>query len=176
MPVQPAFVGRTRADTALPQPYNGLVQPGTSLHEYEILGQLGTGGMGEVYLARDPRLNRKVAIKVLRADLFPDEQRIGRFEQEARSASALNHPNVCVIYALGDAEDGRRFIAMEHIEGQPLRLRLSSTRVTVRECLDIVIQVAAGVGAAHAVGIVHRDLKPENVLVGDTHGRRYLDA
>jgi eukaryotic-like serine/threonine-protein kinase len=141
--------------------------PGTRLGDYEIARPLGAGGMGEVYLARDITLDRHVAVKILPADVTSDPQRVARFEREARSASALSHPNVCVIHALGSTSDGRRFIAMEYVEGQTLRERLSRQQAapTPREALDIAIQLAAGIGAAHALGIVHRDLKPENVIV-----------
>jgi eukaryotic-like serine/threonine-protein kinase len=134
---------------------------------YEVVRPLGAGGMGEVYLARDTTLDRMVALKLLPVDVTSDSQRVARFEREARSASALSHPNVCVVHALGATEDGRRFIAMEYVEGRTLRDRLSRGHVDValRDVLDIGVQVAAAVGAAHALGIVHRDLKPENVMV-----------
>jgi eukaryotic-like serine/threonine-protein kinase len=135
---------------------------------YEVVRALGAGGMGEVYLARDTTLDRMVALKLLPVDVTSDSQRVARFEREARSASALSHPNVCVVYALGaTTDDGRRFIAMEYVEGWTLRDRLSPGHVdaALRDVLDIGIQVAAAVGAAHALGIVHRDLKPENVMV-----------
>jgi serine/threonine protein kinase/Tol biopolymer transport system component len=143
------------------------LSPGTRLGDYEITRPLGAGGMGEVYLARDLTLDRQVAIKILPTDVTSDPQRVARLEREARSASALSHPNVCVIHALGSTSDGRRFIAMEYVEGQTLRERLSRQRAApaLREALDIAIQLAAGIGAAHALGIVHRDLKPENVIV-----------
>ncbi len=121
--------------------------------------------MGEVYLAREIRLGRCVALKVLPAEFTADPQRIVRFEQEARSASALSHPNICTIFALGELPDGRHFIAMEYIDGDTLRHRLTGHRLSLREALDISSQIAAGVSAAHALGIIHRDLKPENVLL-----------
>ena len=121
--------------------------------------------MGEIWLARDVSLNRMIALKVLRADLTQDETRLTRFRQEARSASALNHPNVCTIHALGETADGQQFIAMEHIGGETLRGRLNRSRSSTRETLDIVVQVASALTAAHAAGIVHRDLKPENVML-----------
>src|SRR5918993_1909388 len=141
--------------------------PGTRLGGFEILRAIGAGGMGEVYLARDATLDRMVALKLLPADVTSDAQRVARFEREARSASALSHPNVCVVHALGATEEGRRFIAMEYVEGRTLRERLSPDHApaALREVLDITIQVAGALGAAHAPGIVHRDLKPENVMV-----------
>jgi eukaryotic-like serine/threonine-protein kinase len=138
---------------------------GTQLGSFEIVQPLGAGGMGEVYLARDRELNRSIAIKVLPPDVTSDPHRVARFEQEARAASALNHPNVCVIHALGRTDDGRRYIAMEYIEGETLRDRLLHGRLKLREALDLAIQIASALTAAHAAGIVHRDLKPENVMV-----------
>jgi Tol biopolymer transport system component len=121
--------------------------------------------MGEVWLATEVRLGRKVALKLLPPDLTPEPSRVQRFEQEARAASALNHPNVCHIYALGATPDGEHYIAMELVEGETLRQRLSTTRLSIREALDIAIQVAAALSAAHGAGIVHRDIKPENVML-----------
>jgi Tol biopolymer transport system component len=138
---------------------------GAQLGSLEIIRPLGAGGMGEVYLARDRELNRTVAIKVLPPDVTTDPHRVARFEQEARAASALNHPNVCIIHALGRTDDGRRFIAMEYVDGETLRQRLAGSRLTTTDALDIAIQIAAGLTAAHAVGIVHRDIKPENVMI-----------
>ena len=134
--------------------------PGSRLDAYEMVRPLGSGGMGEVWLATEVRLGRKVALKVLPPDL-----RVQRFEQEARAASALNHPNVCTIHALGQTSDGQHYIAMEHVDGQTLRHRLSTSRLTIRESVDIAIQVGAALSAAHETGIVHRDIKPENVML-----------
>src|SRR6478752_542284 len=139
--------------------------PGSKLGDYDIRRPLGAGGMGEVYLAQDTKLGRSVAIKVLSAEMASDHARIRRFEQEARAASALSHPNVCVVYALGETADGHPFIAMEYIEGQTLRDLLQTQTPTLKDSLEIAIQIANGAGAAHAIGIVHRDLKPENVIV-----------
>jgi serine/threonine protein kinase len=139
--------------------------PGSRLDAYEIVRPLGSGGMGEVWLATEVRLGRKVALKVLPADLTRDPFRVQRFEQEARAASALNHPNVCTILALGETSDGQRYIAMEYVEGQTLRQRLRAGRLAIREFLDIATQVASALAAAHAIGIVHRDIKPENVML-----------
>ena len=113
--------------------------------------------------------------KVLPADLTRDPGRILRFEQEARAASALNHPNVCTIYALDQTSDGEHFIAMEFVEGQTLRQRLTTSRLSVREALDIAIQVAAALSVAHAAGIVHRDIKPENVMLRPDGVLKVLD-
>jgi TolB-like protein/tetratricopeptide (TPR) repeat protein len=121
--------------------------------------------MGEIWLARDVTLDRMIALKVLRADVTQDQTRLTRFKQEARAASALNHPNVCTIHAIGETADGQLFIAMEHIAGETLRERLNRGRPAPDEALGIIVQVAWALTAAHAAGIVHRDLKPENVML-----------
>src|SRR5829696_6932880 len=118
------------------------LQAGTRLGPYEVIALIGAGGMGEVWLATELRLGRKVALKVLPADLTRDPVRVQRFEQEARAASALNHPNVCTIHAVGETSEGQHYIAMEYVEGETLRERLSTTRLSIREALDIAIQVA----------------------------------
>jgi eukaryotic-like serine/threonine-protein kinase len=141
------------------------LEPGTRLDAYEIVRLLGSGGMGEVWLATEVRLGRKVALKLLPPDLTREPSRVLRFEQEARAASALSHPNVCTILALGETSDGLRYIAMEYVEGQTLRTQLGRTRLSIRAALDIAVQVAAALSTAHASGIVHRDIKPENVMV-----------
>ncbi len=140
------------------------VRKGMHLGPYEVLAPLGAGGMGEVYRARDPRLGREVAIKVLPAEFSSDPDRLKRFEKEARSASALNHPNIVTIHDTG-ASEGAAWIAMERIEGETLRKILSGGAMPVRKLLPIAIQVASGLAKAHEAGIVHRDLKPENVMV-----------
>jgi serine/threonine protein kinase len=138
--------------------------PGTRLGPYEVTGALGAGGMGEVYSARDTRLGRDVAIKVLPAELAGDAERLRRFEKEARSASALNHPNIVTIYDIGSV-DGVSYIAMERVEGATLRELLVSGPLAIKRLLQIAPQVAEGLARAHEAGIVHRDLKPENVMV-----------
>ncbi len=137
---------------------------GTRLGPYEILAPLGAGGMGEVYRARDTRLDRDVAIKVLPAELSSDVERLKRFEKEARSASALNHPNIVTIHDIG-SEGGVSYIAMERVEGATLRELLVSGPLVIRKLLPIATQIAEGLAKAHQAGIVHRDLKPENVMV-----------
>ncbi len=151
------------------------LQPGAILGPYEIVSLLGAGGMGEVYLARELSLGRRVALKVLPQEFTHDAQRIARFEQEARSASALSHPNICTIYALGEAPDGRHFIAMEYIEGQTLRGLLSSGPLGLKQALDICIQIAAALSDAHAAGVLHRDIKPENVMMRSDGLAKVLD-
>ena len=142
-----------------------LLAPGLRVGAYELIQPLGSGGMGEVWLARDVRLGRQVALKFLPPEVTRDSARLARFEQEARAASALNHPGVCTILALEDTPDGRRYIAMEYVAGVTLRERISASRILLHEALDIAIQIAAAVSAAHAAGIVHRDIKPENVVL-----------
>jgi eukaryotic-like serine/threonine-protein kinase len=141
------------------------VGPGTRLDGYELLQILGSGGMGEVWLARDSVLGRKLALKLLPDELTGDPARVARFEQEARAASALNHQSICQVYALGRSADGQRYIAMELVDGTTLRSPLKTGPMTLAETLSIAAQIAAAVSAAHAAGIVHRDLKPENVMV-----------
>jgi serine/threonine protein kinase len=148
---------------------------GTRLGPYEILSPLGAGGMGEVYRARDPRLGRDVAIKVLPGDVASDSTRRQRFEQEARSASALNHPNILTIHDIAET-DGTLYIAMELVEGRTLReLIVSGDPLPTRKLLDIAVQTAEGLSKAHAAGIVHRDLKPENLMVSKDGYVKILD-
>ena len=145
------------------------LQPGSRLGPYEIVSFLGAGGMGEIYRARDTRLGREVAIKVLPADLSSDRERLRRFEREARSASALNHPNIVTIHDIG-VSDSVSYIAMELVEGESLRRLLERGSLRVKKLLSIAEQIADGLARAHEAGIVHRDLKPENVMV-DKDGR-----
>ena len=147
---------------------------GTRLGQYEILSQLGKGGMGEVYLAQDPRLNRKIALKVLPIELAANQDRMRRFEQEAKAAAALNHPNVAHVYEIGEA-DGLPFIAMEFVEGKTLREKIHYENLELRKLLKFLQQVASGLAKAHAAGIVHRDLKPDNVMISDDGYAKILD-
>ncbi len=139
--------------------------PGSHLNQYQLIQALGAGGMGEVWLATDSRLERRVAIKLLPTALTSDPARVRRFEQEARAASALNQPNVCTIHALEQTPDGQHFIVMEYVEGQTLRARLAQGRLPLRELVNVGVQMASALTAAHAAGVVHRDLKPENVML-----------
>lgn len=139
--------------------------PGSRLDGYELVRLLGAGGMGEVWLATDLRLGRKVAVKLLPAALTSDPARVARFEHEARAASSLNHPSVCTIHTLGHTPDGQRFIAMELVEGQSLRQRMAPGALPRAEVLSIGVQIAAALTASHAAGVIHRDLKPENVML-----------
>ncbi|HEY6448567.1 MAG TPA: protein kinase [Acidobacteriaceae bacterium] len=153
------LAARELAEGALPH-----VAPGQRLRHYEVLSMLGAGGMGEVFLARDTLLERKVALKILSPALDRDPRGLRRFEQEARAASALNHPNILTIYEFGRAE-GIHFIASEYIEGETLRQRLSHAALPVADAVSIAIQIAQALEAAHASNIVHRDIKPENVMI-----------
>ncbi|HEX2122551.1 MAG TPA: serine/threonine-protein kinase, partial [Thermoanaerobaculia bacterium] len=136
----------------------------TSFGRYEVLGAIGAGGMGEVYAARDPHLGRRVAIKMLPLRLTTDRDTLTRFTHEARSASALNHPNIVTIHEVG-ADEGAPYIVMEYIDGTDLRTLINAGEVPMRQVLDIASQIADGLAAAHERGIVHRDLKPENIMV-----------
>src|SRR6476620_7612362 len=150
------------------------IEPGTKLGRYEIRAKIGEGGMGEVYLAEDTRLGRKVAVKVLAEALTQNRDRLSRFDQEAYAASALNHPNIITIYEMGD-EGGRHFIATEFIDGQTLRTHLSGAPMELTEVLDVAIQIAGALEEAHAAGIVHRDIKPENVMIRRNGHVKVLD-
>jgi Tol biopolymer transport system component len=139
---------------------------GTKLGPYEILAPIGAGGMGEVYRAKDPRLGRDVAIKVLPASFSADPDRLRRFEQEARAAGILNHPNITGVYDIGTSEsDGAPYVVQELLEGETLRNRLAGGAFTPRRAIGHALQISQGLAAAHEKGIVHRDLKPENIMV-----------
>jgi Tol biopolymer transport system component len=147
---------------------------GSKLGPYEILGQLGAGGMGEVYRARDPRLGREVAIKVLPPSFSADTDRLRRFEQEARAAGVLNHPNITAVYDIGD-HGGAPYVVQELLEGETLRAVLSGGKLSPRRAVDYALQTARGLAAAHERGIVHRDLKPENLFVTKDGRVKILD-
>ncbi len=158
--------------------YNSQLQmaltAGTKLGPYDIQSLLGSGGMGEVYRAHDARLNRVVAIKVLPASYSADAERLQRFVQEARSAAALNHPNILSIFDIGE-ERGAPYIVSELLEGQTLRERIRNGALTSRKAVDYALQVARGLAAAHEKGIVHRDLKPENLFLTNDERVKILD-
>src|SRR5215813_4939219 len=139
--------------------------PRVKIGSYEIVSSLGAGGMGEVYRARDLSLGRDVALKLLPKGFAVDPERLRRFEQEARAAAALNHPNIVAIYGFGTEGDHAPYLTTELLEGQTLRERLLQGEVALRKAIDIGLQTALGLAAAHDRGIVHRDLKPENVFV-----------
>src|ERR1700730_8544855 len=150
------------------------VSVGSRLGPYEVLAPLGAGGMGEVYRAKDARLGRDVALKVLPTEVAKDADRRSRFEQEARAASALAHPNIIAVYDVGESESSV-WIAMELIEGRTVRELLASGPLPARRTLEIGTQVAEGLAAAHAAGIVHRDLKPENLILSKDGYVKILD-
>ena len=146
---------------------------GRTISHYQVLSLLGAGGMGEVYLARDPRLDRTVALKILPEELAADADRMQRFTREAKAASALNHPNVATIYDVGES-DGISFIVMEHVEGETLLARISR-RMTPPEVVDIAVQAADALDLAHAKGITHRDIKPANLMLTHRGNVKVLD-
>src|SRR5262245_54877908 len=135
-----------------------------AISHYTVCAVLGSGGMGDVYLAEDTRLGRKVALKLLPALLTHDRDRLHRFEQEARAASALNHPHILTIYEIGQVDD-IHFIAMEFVDGETLRQGMADRMVPISDVLTVAEQVASALAVAHAAGIVHRDIKPENIMV-----------
>jgi serine/threonine protein kinase len=153
---------------------NQELSANTTLSHYRIVEKLGAGGVGEVYRARDTRLGRDVAIKVLPADFAKDADRLRRFEQEARATSALNHPNILTIYDIGTHE-GAPFIVAELLEGEELRAQLDGGALSVRRCIEYAQQITAGLSAAHEKGVVHRDLKPENLFVTQDGRVKILD-
>src|SRR5262249_19129775 len=147
---------------------------GTNLGPYSIVSLIGAGGMGEVYLAQDTRLDRTVALKILPAEVAADPERMRRFVQGAKAASALSHPNVAHIYDIGEA-NGTNFIAMEYDEGQTLDAKLKGRALETAEIIDIVTQVADALDEAHSKGITHRDIKPSNVMLTARSQAKVLD-
>src|SRR5262249_42547122 len=148
--------------------------PGKKIGPYEIASLLGAGGMGEVYRAKDPRIGRDVAIKIIPATYASDQDRLRRFEQEARAAGVLNHPNVLAIFDVG-AADGSPFLIAELLEGETLRDKLHGGPLPVTKAVDYARQIAYGLAAAHEKGIAHRDLKPENIFVTKDGRVKILD-
>ncbi|HEV2714288.1 MAG TPA: serine/threonine-protein kinase, partial [Terriglobales bacterium] len=150
------------------------IAAGKKLGRYEVRAKLGEGGMGEVYLARDTQLDREVALKILTAEVARDPQRLHRFLQEARAASALSHPNVAHIYEIGQA-DGAHFITMEYVDGVSLEKKISGRPLAVSDLLDIAIQIADALDEAHAKGITHRDIKSSNIMLTSRGRVKVLD-
>lgn len=150
------------------------IDEGTRLGRYEIRSKIGEGGMGEVYRAFEPKIGREVAIKVLPSALSADQDRLARFEQEARMAGALNHPNILVIHHI-DTHDGSPYIVSEMLEGETLRERMGGVALSQRKAIDYALQIANGLAAAHEKGIVHRDLKPENIFLTKDGRVKILD-
>jgi serine/threonine protein kinase len=157
----PAFEAEARALADSPEHPDSIV--GQVISHYRIISSLGAGGMGEVYLAHDMALGRQVALKLLPARFIGDGERLRRFEQEARAASALNHPNILTVYEIGQAES-LRFIATEYIDGVTLREQMAGKPMKIEDAVEVALQIAAALVAAHAKGIIHRDIKPENVV------------
>ncbi len=147
---------------------------GQTLSHYRIVGRIGGGGMGVVYKAEDTRLHRPVALKLIADDLATDADALSRFQREARTASALNHPHICTIYDIGE-QDGRSFIAMEYLEGMTLKDRLAAGAPSVAAAVDAGLQIAEAIEAAHAAGIIHRDIKPANIFIGPRGHVKVLD-
>ena len=151
------------------------LSPGATLGPYTLRAELGHGGMGVVYTARDPRLDRQVAIKVLPPDLTRDETAKQRFLQEAQAASALDHPNICTIHEINETPDGQLYLVMAYYEGETLKQRIERGPLEVDVAVDIATQVGLGLAEAHGAGIVHRDIKPANLLIATSGTVKILD-
>ena len=148
--------------------------PGQKIGPYEVISSIGAGAMGEVYRARDTRLGREVALKILPAEFSENRERLARFEQEARSASALNHPNIITIYDVG-VSGFTSYLSMELVEGKSLRAVLDEGLMTLRRVVTFASQLADGLAKAHEAGIIHRDLKPENLMISKDGFLKILD-
>ena len=151
------------------------LSPGSTLGPYTIRAELGHGGMGVVYTAQDPRLDRQVAIKVLPPDLTRDDTAKQRFLQEAKAASALDHPNICTIFEINETPDGQLYLVMAYYEGETLKQAIERGPLALHEAVDIATQVGLGLAEAHGAGIVHRDIKPANLLIAKGGVVKILD-
>ena len=170
-----------RVETFLETPAALMLEPhvredlsGRIVDSYRLLSRLGAGGMGEVYLAHDAKLDRPVALKFLSPDLAVDRDRLRRFHQEARAASSLNHPHIVVVHDFGEVDD-RPYLVTEFIEGETLRHRLQQGPLAMRDVVDVGVQLASALAAAHARGLVHRDIKPENIMLRPDGYAKVLD-
>jgi len=150
------------------------IQAGAKIGPYEILGAIGAGGMGEVFRAYDKRLGREIALKVLPSEFSSSRERLSRFEQEARSASALNHPNIITVYDIG-AVDSISYICMELVDGKSLRSLINEGPLPLKKVITFASQLADGLAKAHSAGIIHRDLKPENIMISKDGYLKILD-
>ena len=149
--------------------------PGSKLGNYEILSALGAGGMGEVYRARDPKLDREIAIKVLPSDMAANAERRERFEREAKAVAALNHPNIVTIHSIEES-DGVHFITMELVRGKTLTDLIETKDLGLKRFFEIAVPVADAMSSAHEHGITHRDMKPDNIMVSDEGQLKILDS
>ena len=150
------------------------LEPGRKIDTYEVTGLLGEGGMGEVYRARDTKLDRDVALKVLPQAFTEEPDRLTRFEREAKVLASLNHPNICTVHDIGEYA-GRPFIVMEVVQGDTLQQHLSSGPLKPRRVIDLGMQLADALDAAHTEGVIHRDIKPANIVVSDRGHTKLLD-
>ena len=156
------------------QKFEMKIETGTIINQYKILSSIGKGGMGEVYLAEDTKLDRQIALKILPTEFAEDAERMSRFVREAKSASALNHPNIITIYEINEFEN-THYIATEFIDGKTLDDYAKDNPLSYKSALDIAIQVASGLDEAHEAGIVHRDIKPDNVMIRENGLAKILD-